>query len=187
MTRSLVSLRTGVRADAPDLADLWSTVLRRGGTAEHVADLETLIDQSEDPAQRQRLVVAVAGGEFAGAVLLRVATVSPLNFDEVVQTVSPAVLPGFRRRGIGRQLMEAAVSFADDQGVGYVMSGAPVSSRDSNRFMARIALAPHVTLRVGTVQAIRAKLRTHSDSPGNRQLSRVLAARRSQRRARDSA
>ncbi len=60
-------------------------------------------------------------------------------------------------------------------------------SRDANRFLARLALGPLATLRVAPVAAVRARLvaqRPDLTTTGSgRQLTRVLAARRSMRRA----
>ena len=38
--------------------------------------------------------------------------------------------------------MEAAVSYAEELGIGYVATAASSGSRDANRFMARLALGP---------------------------------------------
>ena len=58
-------------------------------------------------------------------------------------------------------------------------------ARDSNRFMARLALGPAATLRVAPVSAVKGRLQaqrpTMARAPG-RQLPKVLAARRSMRR-----
>lgn len=97
-----------------------------------------------------------------------------------MQVVSPHVLPGFRRRGVGRALMAAAVEFAEELGIGHIASAAIVGSREANRFLARLALTPQATFRIAPTPAVRAKL-----SPigaGGRPIKRVLAARRSERR-----
>ncbi len=90
MTRSLVSLREAELSDAPFLADLWADALRRADHADHVSDLEQVIkDAAASP--EQRLVVADYDGRPAGAVLLRIAPVTPLNLDLAVQVISPHV------------------------------------------------------------------------------------------------
>ena len=83
--------------------------------------------------------------------------------------------------------MESAVSFAEEIGVTHVVSAATSGSRDANRFMARLGLGPQAMYRVAPTASVRARLtaqrpaRTTAD--GGRQLSRVLAARRSMRRS----
>lgn len=184
MTRSLVTLRSALPSDAPLLAVLWCDILRRVGHHDQVADVLAIIESAAESAV-DRLVVAEFDGELAGAVHLRLTTLSPLNLEPIVQAVSPHVLPEFRRKGVGRALMDAAVSYAEELGVGHVASAAAASSREANRFMARLALGPQATLRVATTHAVRAKLtaqRPQTNRVGGRQLTQVLAVRRSMRR-----
>lgn len=184
MTRSLVTLRSALPSDAPLLAVLWSDILRRVGHHDQVADVLAIIESAAESGG-DRLVVAEFDGELAGAVHLRVTTLSPLNLEPIVQAVSPHVLPEFRRKGVGRALMDAAVSYAEELGVGHVASAAAASSREANRFMARLALGPQAVLRVATTHAVRAKLtaqRPQTNRVGGRQLTQVLAVRRSMRR-----
>src|SRR5689334_21286853 len=100
MTRTLVSLRSAVAADAPDLAELWTDVIRKVGPEDQVADLEAVVARvAESPTER--IVVAEYDGEFAGAVHLEATTMTALNAERVVRALSPHVLPRFQRRGIG--------------------------------------------------------------------------------------
>jgi len=185
MSRSLVSLRCAELADAPVLAELWAGALRRADHRDHIADLELVIKKAA-ASPEQRLVVADQDGAVAGAVLLRVTTLTPINLEQVVQAISPHVFPHYRRHGIGRLLMESAVSFAEELGVAHVGTAAASGSRDANRFMARLGLGPHAMLRLAPTLAVRAKLtaqRPAQAATSGRQLTRVLAARRSMRRA----
>ena len=147
MSRSLVFLRDALPADAPILAELWVDVLRRGDEAERLADLVRVVETaSQDPDQR--LLVAEYDGRLAGGVHLRLTTVSPLNLETSVQVMSPQVFPEFRRHGVGRALMDAAVSWAEERGAGHLATAAASGSRDGNRFMARLALGPVAVLRL---------------------------------------
>jgi GNAT superfamily N-acetyltransferase len=189
MSRTLVSLRMAVPTDAPYLADLWTDVLRRVSPEDQSGDVETVIARLEDSAD-ERIVVAEYDGEFAGAVHLQATTMSPLNLEPVVRALSPHVLPAFQRHGVGSALMDASVSWAEELGIGHVATAAVAGSRDANRFMARIALGPYAVLRVATTHAVRARLtaqRRPAQSSGGRQLTQVLAARRSLRRSRAGA
>jgi len=59
------------------------------------------------------------------------------------------------------------------------------ASRDSNRFMARLALGPVATLRVAPVGAVKGRLKSQRPTltrATGRQLPKILAARRSMRR-----
>jgi len=186
MTRSLVSLRAATPADAPDLAELWADVIRRVGREDQVGDLEAVIARVSESVD-ERIVVAEYDGEFAGAVHLETTTLSGLNLEPVVRALSPHVHPRFRRRGVGSALMDAAVSWAEERGIGCVATAAVSGSRDANRFMARIALGPYAVLRVAPAHAVRARLAARArpvPGSGVRPRTQVLAARRSLRRSR---
>jgi GNAT superfamily N-acetyltransferase len=133
-------------------------------------------------------VVAEYDGVLAGGVHLRLTTITPLNLDPSVQVISPSVFPEYRRHGIGQALMDAAVSWAEERGATHVATAAHSSSRDANRFMARLGLGPMATLRIAPTTAVRAKLvaRQLAQRPPvarpTRQLTHVLAVRRSMRR-----
>lgn len=189
MSRSLVTMRVADLDDAPALAELWADALRRADHHEQVSDVELIIKAASASPER-RVVVAEYDGELAGAVLLRVATLTALNLEPTVQAVSPHVFPRFRRRGIGQSLMECAVAFAEEIGVGHLATAASSGSRDANRFMARLALGPHATLRIAPTHVVRAKIAAQRPAPvttSGRQLTRVLAARRSLKRAQGGA
>lgn len=189
MTRSLVTLRPATPADAPLLAELWTDVIRRVGPEDQVADVCAVLVAVEDSPD-ERILVAEYDGELAGAVHLHRTTMSALNLEPVVRALSPHVLPRFRRHGVGTALMDAAVTWAEELGISHVATAAVAGSRDANRFMARIALGPYAVLRVATTHAVRSRLGSHrrpAAAPNGRQLTQVLAARRSLRRSRAGA
>lgn len=187
MMRTLVTLRCAELSDAAFLATLWSDSVRRADRHDQVADLELVIKAAAQSPD-QRVVVAEYDGEPAGAVFLNVTTLSAINLEPVVQALSPHVLPQFRRHGVGRTLMEAAVSFAEEVGVTHLATAAASGSRDGNRFLARLALAPQAVLRVAPTQVVRGRLTAQRPSlqrgerGAGRHLGQVLAARRSMRR-----
>jgi len=195
MVRATVTLRTARVEDAEALAVLWSESLRRAEHETQVAELAQIIAATAaDPDQE--ILVAEHDGDVAGAVVVRVATVSPLNLERNVQVLALRVLDGHRRRGVGRALVEGAVQYAEEAGVAHLMATAVSTSRDANRFLARLALGPQAMVRMGSVAGVRARLGTSRPLPatagrtaprtpaGERELGRVLAARRSLRRQR---
>jgi len=191
VTRSLVTLREAVTGDALFLLEIWRESLRRADHQVQLADLEIVIKTAAGSPE-QRLVIAEYDGDPVGAVFLKATTMSPIDLEPVVQTLSPHVLPSARRKGIGRALMEEAVAFADELGVGHVMTAAASTSRDGNRFLARIGFGAHATLRVAPTSMLRAKL-TSRLTAGQRavasrrgHLGQVLAARRSMRQPRST-
>jgi len=80
--------------------------------------------------------------------------------------------------------MEAAVSYADELGVGQLATAVDPGSRDANRFMARLGFGPRATLRFAPVATVQSKVGgSHAGrAPAGRQLGQILAARRSMRR-----
>ena len=183
--RSPVQIRTARDGDATALVDLWSEVMRRGDRDQQLDDVRHVIDRLS-ALPEERIVVAEADGEVVGAVHLRVTTCSPINLERVLQVTSPHVRPGHRRRGIGSALIQAAVEFAEELAVTHVGVAVSAGSRDSNRFMARLGLVPAATQRLGATATV-TNLLLASHRPtlargGPRQLTHVLAARRSLRR-----
>jgi ribosomal protein S18 acetylase RimI-like enzyme len=63
-----------------------------------------------------------------------------------------------RRKGAGRALIAAAVAFAERQGIEHVMVGVSPTSREGNRFLARLGFMPVLVRRVATVQVLRRHL-----------------------------
>ncbi|WP_114422672.1 GNAT family N-acetyltransferase [Nocardioides houyundeii] len=186
MGRAAVTLRAALPQDLEALLELWADVVRRATPAEQAADLLSVI-QSAAASDNQRLLVAEYDGEVAGAVHLSLTSISPLNLEPVVHALSPHVLPDYRRRGVGAALMEAAVAFAEERGVAYVATAATSSSRDSNRFFARLAMGPLAVLRVAPTHTVRQRLnalrpaRSRVAQSSNRHIDKVLAARRVRR------
>jgi GNAT superfamily N-acetyltransferase len=183
LSRPGLTPRIARREDAPELAELWSDVLRRVDRSEQIADLELVI-KAAAASPEQRFIVVEYDGHVAGSVFLRLCTVSPINLEPCVQSVQPRVFDEYRRRGVGRTLMEAAVAFAEENGVLHVTTAVPATARDANRFMARIALAPAATLRIAPTSVVRSRLTPPPPGGSGRSTPRVLVARRNQRRAR---
>jgi GNAT superfamily N-acetyltransferase len=185
MSRQPVSMRQATIADVPFLVELWSLALRRADRQDQVHDLEIIVKEAAESAE-QRLLIAEYDGEPAGAVLLRVTPMTPLNLEPTVQALAPHVTPSFRSKGIGSALMESAVLWAEDLGIAHITTAAASSSRSGNRFMARLSLGPQAVLRAGTTHVVRAKLaalqpssrRVTDRMASRRHLGQVLAARR---------
>ncbi len=141
MGRSGVTLRDATLGDVPVLVELWADVLRKGEPHQLAADVTAIVDGTAD-AVESRVVVAEVDGRVAGAVLLKLAPMTAINLESTVHVVAPHVFPELRRQGVGRALMDAAVSFAEDRGIGHLRSGSLSMSRDASRFMARLGFGP---------------------------------------------
>jgi GNAT superfamily N-acetyltransferase len=184
MSRTQVVLRRADLSDAPFLVDLWRDACRRAEHHEQVGDIEVLIKTAEESSE-QRLVIAEYAGEPAGAVLLRLDTVTPMNPEPCLQVLSPHVTQAMRRKGVGRSLIEAALTFAEELNCGQLATAVDSGSRDANRFMARLGLGPRATLRIAPTATVQSKvgLAAPGRAPAGRQLGQILAARRSMRRS----
>lgn len=183
MSRSLLTLREVSRGDAAQLAGVWQTYLRRGTPDEQHEDLLATIDLVASRPD-QRLVVAEYDGTLAGAVFLQAATISPVNPEPVMQVHLPSVLATHRRHGIGKALVEAGVTWAEELGIGMVATAAESGSREANRFMARLSMGPRAMLRLAPTPVVRAKLVARHPGTAARQVTHVLAARRTLRSSR---
>jgi GNAT superfamily N-acetyltransferase len=64
----------------------------------------------------------------------------------------------YRRHGGGRALIAAAAAFAEQNGIEHVTVGAVPTSREGNRFLARLGFMPVLVRRVATVQVLRRHL-----------------------------
>lgn len=180
MARLPLMIRDAVSADADALLEMWASTGMGFGSPSTLEEAEAAIERISASAL-ERLVVGEADGSVVAVVHLRRGPMSPLHMQEVVQTSFLLVRPDQRRHGYARALLEVAVSWAEDLGIGYVTALTTATSRDANRFLARLGLASTGTLRIAPASLLRAKL---SPVPrlGMTAPRQVLAQRRSMRR-----
>jgi GNAT superfamily N-acetyltransferase len=190
--RSPVNVRDARPDDAEELVGVW------GGSTGRAPDRDPSPRPGEaagavariaaDP--EQRLLVAFIDDHLAGAAHLTRGSVTPICGEEAVYLLHLQVQDEFRRHGVGRALVEATVSWAEEKGTSYVIAAAAVASRDANRFMARLGLGQVAVVRAATVASLRAKLpvdppaAARVGSRSTRTAGQVLVQRRSLRRAR---
>jgi len=191
LSRHPAHVRDAAPEDAEALLAVWADFSRRTATdtgrppAEEAACAVARIAAEPD----ERLLVAVLDDEVVAAAHLIRARLSPIHCESAIHVSHLHVLPKYRRRGIGRMLIEAAVTWAEEKDTTHVLAAASVHSRDANRFMARLGLAQVAVVRAATVGALRAKLPVEPppgamvSSRNHRSVGQVIAARRSMRRA----
>jgi ribosomal protein S18 acetylase RimI-like enzyme len=68
------------------------------------------------------------------------------------------VAPAHRKRGAGRALVSAAAGYAEELGVDTVVVAVAPTTRDANRFFARLGFAPQVIRRIAPVHSLRRAL-----------------------------
>lgn len=193
MSRVPVRVRDAVEADAPVLCTLWADLLlgpgeQTPGSSSLAKALRALGRVHDDPTRR--IVLAELDGEVVGVAYLWMTLISPVDEERVVHLSHVQVSPGHVRHGVGRALVEAAVTWAEQQGVERIVSTTLAADREANRFLARLGLSQLAVLRGGSVASLRARLphdpsaAARSGARGARSAGQVVAARRSQRRAR---
>jgi len=183
VTRPSVDVRRAGPADADDLLLLWSqareesggavrAVLR--GTPEHLR--ARLLTALEGPDVH--LLLARWDGRPAGYAVLRVAPVMPIVDEPCVHVENLFVAPDLRRHGVAKQLLSATAAVAERSGAEQVVISAPPSSRDAQRFLARLGFSPFVVRRIASTAALRRRLAGESRRGG---LEDLLSRRRSLR------
>lgn len=190
MSRYPVQVRDAVPEDAGALIEIWADFRRTGSDRNNPsaeAEAATALARvAADPDER--FLVAVVEEKVVGAAHLLRAGISPLHTETAIHVTHLHVLGGYRRHGIGKALMEAAVSWAEEKDTPHLIAAASVSSRDANRFMARLGLSQLATVRGASVPALRAKMPVDPpagamvSSRNHRSVGQVIAQRRLQRR-----
>lgn len=190
MSRYPVQVRDAVPEDAAALIEIWADFRRTGSdrnSPSAEAEAATALARVAADAD-ERFLVAVVEEKVVGAAHLLRAGISPLHTETAIHVTHLHVLDGYRRHGIGKALMEAAVSWAEEKDTPHLIAAAAVSSRDANRFMARLGLSQLATVRGASVPALRAKMPVDPpagamvSSRNHRSVGQVIAQRRLQRR-----
>lgn len=179
MVRPAVSIRAACTDDVPALLAMWEELRDIGGWIERlmpepgVAAVRTRLDALADSPD-SRAVVATVDGEVVGMVVLTATVYAPLFDQQAVHAHYLHVREGFRRRGVGKALLAAAVSFADEVGAEQVITSVLPRMRDTQRFYARLGFGPVVVRRSVAVSALRRRL----TPPGAATVTEHLVARR---------
>jgi GNAT superfamily N-acetyltransferase len=181
MSRGQPVVRDAVPADAEALLLIWRDFTadppRQPRPSADLGEMRRRVEEvGSDP--RQRLVVATTDDRPVGVAHLRRAPLSPVHVEEAVHVGYLHVLSGFRRRGLGKQLMETAAIWAEEIGSKHIVASVAANARDSNRFLTRLGMSQVAVLRATTVCALRDRLR-RPETPAVP--PRVLAARRIRR------
>jgi GNAT superfamily N-acetyltransferase len=161
MSRGPVVVRDVEVGDADALEAIWRDFAaepnRPSGPDASVDQIRRAIGRlGTEPAER--LLVAVVGDAPVGVAHLRRAPLSPIHDDEAVHVGYLHVLSGYRRRGIGRQLMDAAAEWAEELDSSHIVASVAATARDANRFLARLGLGQVAVVRASTVAHLRSRL-----------------------------
>jgi N-acetylglutamate synthase-like GNAT family acetyltransferase len=164
--RATVTAREAVVGDIPGLLELFDQ-LRAAGPRRALSghsDYGSLREAADgrfaaviaDP--EQRLLVAEDSVGLAGMVLASVGTTSTLSPTPAVVISHLTVATHARRGGVGRVLIAAVTQWAADLDIDHVRVAVYASSREANRFFARLGFAPLSVNRIAPVSGLRRML-----------------------------
>lgn len=186
MTRPNVAVREARPDDLPALLAMWEELRRMGSRLERVmpacderAVLQRLEAVQRDPSARA--LVATVDDEVAGMAVLEATCYAPLFDQQAVHANYLHVREGFRRKGIGKALLAAAVSFAEEAGAEHVITSVLPQARETQRFYARLGFGPVVVRRSAPVSVLRRRLAGSAHSGAT---DHLVARRRTLRRVR---
>jgi GNAT superfamily N-acetyltransferase len=183
-TGALVT-RLAAREDLPQLLALLEEWQGAGGQAERTRnplsvplDSDRLADVLD--GDDCDLIVGLLDGQPLGMTVVWLTGGGPLAAAPVAALSHLVVAPQARRRGMGRSLVLAAASWAEERGADQLVAHVYPNLREANRFYARLGFAPLSLRRVAPVAALRRQLALPA---GLRALEpvrprRLLAARR---------
>lgn len=169
-----------VDGDLSDLMGLWLAAKVDGGTSKQAA--ARVISDGRLPVALQRpgvqAFLARVDREPVGYVIAsdNPFGVSPMTEISVEQLW---VAPDARRLGVAKVLLTAVLAAAERAGCEHVVSNVPTSSRDANRFFARLGFTSMVVRRVVPTSHLRSKLAPETSKSGHELLRRRRSLRRS--------
>jgi GNAT superfamily N-acetyltransferase len=108
--------------------------------------------------ERTMLVAVDEVGELVGLLVVRHDDIGAIDLTPVLHVSHLMVTPRYRRRGVGRALLAAAVHLADERGLHHVLATAGSGSREANRYLARLGFAPLVVHRIAATSVLRRAL-----------------------------
>lgn len=172
MGRLLVRVRDAGPDDLDVLLEFAAQVLD-SGDANARSPLARLADGVMGHQLRERYVRLLADREHrvvlaetdeattVGVAVFSVDIISALLTVPVVY-VSHVIVPGLERdRAVGRALVDAATTFAEEIDAEHVVVGLNPGGRESNRFFARLGFTPLIMRRIASVPALRRNLTDH--------------------------
>jgi GNAT superfamily N-acetyltransferase len=168
--------------------ELWRELRDVGGRLERAvppASLDGALDRLRmlEADRDSRALVAVVDAEVAGFAVLTRGPYAALFDQTAVHVHYLHVRQDMRRHGVGKALLAASASFADECGADHVMTSVLPQLRDTNRFYARLGFAPVVVRRSVPVSVLRRRLAAEG-RPAASAAEHVVARRRTMRRVR---
>ena len=165
MTRANVRVRPVDSCDVPGLVQLTQSVDLSTG----LFSGRPLLDDTTEHLQRRfaeivaegvrTMLVAVDDSDgVVGLLVAREDKIGAIDLTPVLHVSHLMVSPKFRRRGVGRMLLTAALHLAEERGMDHILTTAATGSREANRYLARLGFAPVVIHRVAATSVLRRSL-----------------------------
>lgn len=171
MTRAALPVREAGDRDIPAIMHLTATVLDEADGHAHAGvrrllegpDMRSRQTQFEKLLTDANVRVIVATDPLDDTTITGVAVLSEDTISAVFE--SPAIfvnyllVPGtFRNRGVGKALLSEATRYADRCGAKHLIVGVSSTTRETNRYYARLGFAPLVVRRIASVAHLRKSL-----------------------------
>jgi GNAT superfamily N-acetyltransferase len=184
----VITVREAQSHDLPAIARQWGDIKKVAGRSNRLAPMPNFGRVRDyvrygprDPDQRVLVATIDGDDEVIGFCVLFRQPFAPLYDGCSVQVHYLHVAERCRRRGVGRALVAAAATFAEEVSAEHVVTNVYPQLRDCNRFFARLGFAPVITRRVVALPALRRRLAVEARTGS---VDEVLARRRSVRRVR---
>ena len=97
-------------------------------------------------------------GDVVGLAVVMDDEVGAVSRSPALHVTHLAVAKKHRRRGVGRALLAATVHLAEQRGIDHILASAVTTSRDANRYLARLGFAPYVVRRIAPTAVLRRSL-----------------------------
>jgi hypothetical protein len=193
MSRGNVRVRLAVAGDIPALVTLAESAKVAGSMFPGRLSAD---DRTDRLAQRFAAILASErrtalaafndADELLGLVVVLEDEVAPIDPTPVLQVGHLMLGTGAQHDAVGRALLAAVVRLAEEREIDHVLASAMYTSRDANRYLARLGFAPVAIRRIASTSVLRRALGI-GEVPDRLAARRRLLAGRAGRAARVSA
>ena len=178
MARRTVDVSTVDHDDLRDITGLWLAARIDGGSSKEAA-ARCVTDGRLTTALRRPGVQAWVARLEGEAVGYAIVSENPFGLSPSAELAIEQlwVGPDARRHGVAKSLIGAVLSCAERAGCEIVVSNVPTTSRDANRFFARLGFSSVIVRRVVSTTQLRRKLAPESSETGHELLRRRRSLR----------
>jgi GNAT superfamily N-acetyltransferase len=179
---SAVAVRAATNDDAPalavltrdvDVASVFARMSRSGGPAKVRAAVQSTVGATSEGAAGRieralsapdnHILLATFDDEPVGMLWCTIGPLGLLGSDRVVHIEQFHVCRSRRRRGVGRNLLQAVTQLAEAHGADAVTTWTGPQDREVNRYFARAGFAPLAVRRIAAVSSLRRSLAPPSE------------------------